>query len=76
MGVKHKWWRGVKNGDVILFMVSLAVAGAIHDWKKKAVGHTGEMVIKGLRGSEGERESERAERSSSESGSSRERKRK
>lgn len=76
VGVKRKWWKGIKNGDVLLFMLSLAVAGAIHDWKKKAVGSTGVMVIKGLRGGESEREVERSERSSSESSSGSSRKRK
>jgi hypothetical protein len=75
VGVKRKWWKGIKNGDVLLFIVSLAVAGAVHDWKKKAVGSAGAMLIKGLRGGEGEKESEAGERSSSsESGSSRKRK--
>ncbi|KAK8258123.1 hypothetical protein IWZ00DRAFT_485139 [Phyllosticta capitalensis] len=46
VGVKHKWWRGVRNGDVLLFVASLALVNAVYERDPKAV--TGGVVRKGL----------------------------
>ncbi|EON67793.1 hypothetical protein W97_07048 [Coniosporium apollinis CBS 100218] len=46
VGVKHGWWRGVKNGDVLLFVASLAVVNAVYEVDPKAV--SGGVVRKGL----------------------------
>ena len=37
VGVKRGWWRGVKNGDVVLFVVSLAVVNALYEVSPKSV---------------------------------------
>jgi hypothetical protein len=31
VGVKRRWWQGVKNGDVLLFVASLAVVNVVYD---------------------------------------------
>lgn len=46
VGVKHGWWKGVKNGDVLLFVASLAAMQAIYEVDPKAVN--GGMVRKAL----------------------------
>ncbi|KAK8169646.1 hypothetical protein IWX90DRAFT_185969 [Phyllosticta citrichinensis] len=46
VGVKHKWWRGVRNGDVLLFVASLALINAVYERDPKAV--TGGVVRKGM----------------------------
>ncbi|KAJ9649469.1 hypothetical protein H2199_000244 [Coniosporium tulheliwenetii] len=46
VGVKHGWWRGVRNGDVLLFVASLAVVNAVYEIDPKAV--SGGVVRKGL----------------------------
>lgn len=37
VGVKHGWWRGVKNGDVLLFVASLAVIQGVYEVDPKAI---------------------------------------
>ncbi|KAF2097293.1 hypothetical protein NA57DRAFT_66901 [Rhizodiscina lignyota] len=37
VGVKHGWWRGIKNGDVLLFVVSLAIINGIYEKRPRAV---------------------------------------
>lgn len=46
VGVKHGWWRGVKNGDVLLFVASLAVINGIYEKRPRAV--SGPAVRKSL----------------------------
>ena len=46
VGVKRGWWRGVKNGDVLLFAASLALINAIYEVNPKAVN--GGAMRKGL----------------------------
>ncbi|KZF22890.1 hypothetical protein L228DRAFT_247303 [Xylona heveae TC161] len=46
VGVKRGWWRGVRNGDVWLFVLSLALTNAVYDVNPKAV--TGGAVRKSL----------------------------
>jgi len=46
VGVKHGWWKGVKNGDVLLFALSLAVINSVYEKDPKAV--SGGVVRKGL----------------------------
>ncbi|KAF2431247.1 hypothetical protein EJ08DRAFT_587582 [Tothia fuscella] len=46
VGVKHGWWRGVSNGDVLLFVASLALVQGIYEVDPKAV--TGGMIRKTL----------------------------
>lgn len=46
VGVKHGWWRGIKNGDVLLFAISLAVINATYEADPKAV--SGGVIRKGL----------------------------
>ena len=46
VGVKHGWWRGVKNGDVLLFVASLAVVNGIYERRPRAVN--GPSVRKSL----------------------------
>lgn len=37
VGVKRGWWRGIKNGDVLLFVVSLATVNALYEVAPKSV---------------------------------------
>jgi hypothetical protein len=37
VGVKHGWWKGIKNGDVLLVVTSLALINAIYEVDPKAV---------------------------------------
>ncbi|KAF1813053.1 hypothetical protein P152DRAFT_435473 [Eremomyces bilateralis CBS 781.70] len=37
VGVKRRWWKGVANGDVILFIASLAAINAVHEIRPSAV---------------------------------------
>lgn len=46
VGVKHGWWRGVKNGDVLLFVASLALIQGIYEVDPKAVN--GAVIRKSL----------------------------
>lgn len=46
VGVKRGWWRGIKNGDVLLFVASLAVINAAYERDPKAVN--GGVVRKAL----------------------------
>ncbi|OJD33113.1 uncharacterized protein BKCO1_3300039 [Diplodia corticola] len=46
VGVKRGWWRGIKNGDVLLFVASLAVINTMYQMDPKSVN--GGVVRKGL----------------------------
>jgi hypothetical protein len=46
VGVKRGWWKGVKNGDVLVFVASLAVIQSIYETNPKAV--SGGVVRKSL----------------------------
>lgn len=46
VGVKRGWWRGVKNGDVLLFVASLAVINGVYEKRPRAVA--GPSVRKSL----------------------------
>jgi hypothetical protein len=37
VGAKRRWWRGVKNGDVLLFVVSLATVNALYEISPRSV---------------------------------------
>ncbi|KAF2133265.1 hypothetical protein P153DRAFT_420192 [Dothidotthia symphoricarpi CBS 119687] len=37
VGVKKGWWRGVKNGDVLLFVLSLATVNVLYEVSPKSV---------------------------------------
>ncbi|KAF9739862.1 hypothetical protein PMIN07_001702 [Paraphaeosphaeria minitans] len=37
VGVKRGWWRGVRNGDVLLFVVSLATVNVLYEISPKSV---------------------------------------
>ncbi|KAK5000618.1 hypothetical protein LTR16_006907 [Cryomyces antarcticus] len=46
VGVKRGWWRGIKNGDVLLFVAGLALMGGVYEVDPKAV--SGGVVRKSL----------------------------
>lgn len=46
VGVKHNWWKGVKNGDVLVFVASLALIQGIYEVNPKAI--SGGVIRKGL----------------------------
>lgn len=46
VGVKHRWWRGVKNGDVLVFVASLAAINIVYERRPRAVA--GPAVRKAL----------------------------
>jgi hypothetical protein len=48
VGVKHRWWRGVKGGDVYVFVVGLAVLNCALDWQGEKGVDSG--VVRGLLG--------------------------
>ncbi|KAF1999986.1 hypothetical protein P154DRAFT_492430 [Amniculicola lignicola CBS 123094] len=37
VGIKRGWWRGVKNGDVLLFAMSLATVNVLYELSPKSV---------------------------------------
>jgi len=37
VGVKRGWWKGIKNGDVLIFVASLAAMQAVYEKNPKAV---------------------------------------
>jgi hypothetical protein len=37
VGVKRRWWRGMKGGDVWVFVVALALTGAVYEREARAV---------------------------------------
>jgi hypothetical protein len=46
VGVKHNWWKGVANGDVLVFVASLALIQGIYEVNPKAI--SGGVIRKGL----------------------------
>ncbi|EXJ80746.1 hypothetical protein A1O3_07030 [Capronia epimyces CBS 606.96] len=52
VGVKHGWWRGIRGGDVWLFVASLALVNVVYDLgKNTAATQDGALkLIKVLRG--------------------------
>jgi hypothetical protein len=37
VGVKRGWWRGIKNGDVLLFVLSLATVNVLYEISPKSI---------------------------------------
>lgn len=37
VGVKRGWWRGIKNGDVLLFVLSLATVNALYEMSPRSI---------------------------------------
>jgi hypothetical protein len=37
VGIKRGWWRGVKNGDVLLFVLSLATVNVLYETSPRSV---------------------------------------
>jgi len=52
VGVKHRWWKGIKGGDVWLFVAALTIVNVVFDLgKDTAVGRDrAMMLIRVLRG--------------------------
>ena len=46
VGVKRGWWRGINNGDVLVFVASLALVDAVYERNPGAV--SGGVVRKSL----------------------------
>lgn len=46
MGVKRGWWKSVRNGDLWVFVASIALIGAIYEADPEAI--QGGVVRKGL----------------------------
>lgn len=46
VGVKHNWWKGVANGDVLVFVASLALIQGIYEVNPKAI--SGGVIRKSL----------------------------
>ncbi|KAI1373119.1 hypothetical protein F4677DRAFT_430304 [Hypoxylon crocopeplum] len=46
VGVKRRWWRGMKGGDVWVFVLALAITGAVYDRDARAIRES--RVRKGL----------------------------
>lgn len=52
VGKKHGWWRGVANGDVLVFVASLALVNLVYDVQPAAI--SGGVLRKGLSSIRGE----------------------
>ena len=51
VGVKHGWWRGVKNGDVIVFAAGLALYSMVYEARESSIDSgAGKYLMKMLRG--------------------------
>ena len=51
VGVKHRWCRGIKGGDVVVFVAALALLNTIYELQDKAVEDKGmRLLVKMLRG--------------------------
>ena len=59
VGVKRGWWKGVRNGDVWVFVAGLMLLNTVYEVDPKAV--SGGMVRKGLGVLRGEGWVDRAE---------------
>ncbi|OQN95412.1 hypothetical protein B0A48_18427 [Cryoendolithus antarcticus] len=46
VGRKRRWWKGVKNGDVLVFVASLALMNVVYEARAGAV--KGAVVVKGM----------------------------
>jgi hypothetical protein len=46
VGRKRGWWKGVKNGDVLVFVASLALMNAVYEARPGAV--KGAAIRKGM----------------------------
>lgn len=58
VGVKRGWWKGVRNGDTMLFIASLALIQSIYETNPKAI--SGGVVRKSLSMLRGEGWTDRA----------------
>ncbi|KAF7508779.1 hypothetical protein GJ744_008656 [Endocarpon pusillum] len=53
VGVKHGWWKGIRGGDVVLFVASLALLNIVYELKAKVVDDRDmQLVMRVLRGDE------------------------
>ena len=59
VGKKRGWWKGITNGDVLLFVGSLALLNVVYEMKPEAV--QGAMLRKGMGVLRGEGFVDRAE---------------
>ena len=59
VGRKRGWWRGVKNGDVVVFVASLALINAVYEGRPDAV--QGAVIRKGMGMLRGDGWTDRAE---------------
>ncbi len=51
VGVKHGWWKGIRGGDVMLFVAGLALLNIVYELRAKVVDDKGmQLVMKVLRG--------------------------
>lgn len=71
VGQRRKWWKGVRGGDVGLFMFGLAALGVVFEMRPGAV--QGVSVRKGLAWGRGEGWIDRGEQQSKEEEESRKR---
>lgn len=60
VGRKRGWWRGVKNGDVLVFVAGLALINAVYEGRPGSV--QGAMIRKGMGVLRGEGFTDRAEK--------------
>lgn len=51
VGVKHRWWKGIQGGDVLVFVAALAMLNAVYELRAKAIDDAGtKLMVKALRG--------------------------
>jgi hypothetical protein len=51
VGVKHGWWRGVRGGDMLVFVAALAVLNSVYELRADAIeDHHLKSVVRILRG--------------------------
>lgn len=52
VGRKHGWWRGIKDGDVYVFVAGLAILNVVYEWRREEAVDSGAFrgILKLLRG--------------------------
>lgn len=51
VGVKHGWWKGIQGGDILVFVIALAVLNVVYELRNKAVEDKGiRLLVRVLRG--------------------------
>lgn len=51
VGIKHRWWRAIKGGDLMIFVAALGLLNAVYELRVTAIEDRGmRTVVRLLRG--------------------------